>query len=343
MKVTPIKPSGIVLLTTNRCSAACDNCCFGCNPKQGRSMTYEEMKHYVDISLEAYPDSISSLDLTGGECMLLGKDVDRIFTYARSKGLKCTMVSNAFWATDYDNAAKILTRLKRCGLSEASFSTGNDHDKYVPWTNVRNAAVAAANLGIKTDLRIEGHYGSWDIQGELEQDPTVRTLINQGNLKISSSPWMQYHNKGKKPRNYKWDFYDSGRKDSCKSLFQNVVINAYGEVYACCGIGVCHIPQMRLGNVNQEPIKTIYERAFDDFLKVWLFLDGPEAVLRFVHKKTGQKFNWHTSHICDLCRAIFTDKTIIPFLRENFFESAYMPMITYECIAKSNNESRTRR
>ena len=41
-------------------------------------MTYEEMKHYVDISIEAYPDSISSLDLTGGECMLLGKDVDRI-------------------------------------------------------------------------------------------------------------------------------------------------------------------------------------------------------------------------------------------------------------------------
>ena len=99
MTVTHIKPSSIVLLTTLRCTAACDNCCFGCTPEQGRTMTLDEMKLYVDMCLEAYPDTISSLDLTGGECMMLGKDVDRIFSYARGKGLKCYMVSNGFWAT----------------------------------------------------------------------------------------------------------------------------------------------------------------------------------------------------------------------------------------------------
>ena len=104
MTITPIKPSGIVLLTTLRCTAACDNCCFGCSPKQGCTMTLDEMKGYVDMSLEAYPDTISTLDLTGGECMLLGKDVERIMSYAKSKGLKSMMVSNAFWATDYDKA-----------------------------------------------------------------------------------------------------------------------------------------------------------------------------------------------------------------------------------------------
>lgn len=46
--ITPIQPYGITLLATLRCTAACDNCCFGCNPQQGRSMTYEEMKDYVD-------------------------------------------------------------------------------------------------------------------------------------------------------------------------------------------------------------------------------------------------------------------------------------------------------
>ena len=66
MIVTPINPTGIILLTTLRCTAACDNCCFGCTPTQGRSMTLREMMNYIDMSLEAYPDTLTTLDLTGG-------------------------------------------------------------------------------------------------------------------------------------------------------------------------------------------------------------------------------------------------------------------------------------
>jgi len=305
-------------------------------------MTLDEMKNYVDMSLGAYPDTISSLDLTGGECMLLGKDVDRIFFYAKGKGLKCSMVSNAFWATDYDKAYTTLKRLKRCGLTKVSFSTGEDHNHYVPWMNVRNASVAASHLGIETELRIELQYGHMDISRELETDEEILKLKNQGKLKLSTSHWMIY-SKTNKERNRKIRFVESGKKDSCQSLFQNVIINPYGEVYACCGIGVCHIPQMRLGNVYQEPVNVIYERAFEDFMKVWLFVDGPEAVLKYVHNKTGQKFLWHTTHLCDICRTIFRDKTILPVIKENFYDAAYLPLISYQVIAKSNNESRAKR
>ena len=68
MTVMHIKPSTIVLLTTLRCTAACDNCCFGCTPEQGHAMTLDEMR--------------SSLDLTGGECMMLGKDVLKVWLFA---------------------------------------------------------------------------------------------------------------------------------------------------------------------------------------------------------------------------------------------------------------------
>ena len=74
---------------------------------------------------------------------------------------------------------------------------------------------------------------------------------------------------------------DSKEKTPCKHLFEDIIINPYGEVYACCGIGVCHIPQMRLGNIHQEPIQTIYERAFEDVLKIWLYTEGPQDVLAF--------------------------------------------------------------
>lgn len=342
MTITPIKPIGITLLTTLRCSAACDNCCFGCNPKQGRTMTFEEMKGYVDLCLEAYPDSISKLDLTGGECMLLGKDVDKIFEYAKSKNLRCSMVSNAFWAKDYDIAYKTLKRLKRKGLKSASFSTGNDHNMYVPWMNVRNASVAAARLGIKTDLRIENKFGRNIITEQLNDDVEVVELVKKGKLEMTVNPWMEYHNKGKKQRTWKVPYCEFDSKEPCKSLFRDILIDPYGEVFACCGIGVCHIPQMRLGNIHSEPVKTIYERAFDDFLKIWLFTKGPNDVLKFVHEKTGKKFVCHTRHICDLCRAIFLDKSIIPLIKQHFFDVAYLPISTYSIEAEYANKSRTR-
>lgn len=344
MHIIRIKPIGITLLATLRCTAACDNCCFGCHPKQGRTMTFEEMKDYVDKSLEAYPDSIQKFGLTGGECMLLGKDVDKIIAYAKSKGLACNLISNAFGATDYDKAYRTLKRLKGKGLVSISFSTGEDHNKYVPWMNVRHAAVAAARLGLATDLRIENQImGQMTVSRGLYSDVEVMELVAQKKLVLTTSPWMEYANKGKKSRAHKVVLRNDDKKESCHSLFQNIIINPYGEVYACCGIGVCHIPQMRLGNIHQEPIKTIYERAFDDFLKVWLYMDGPQAVLKFVKEKTGQKFPWHTTHLCDICRVIFTDKTILPTIRRHIFDAMFFPLISYNSIAELENERRTKR
>ena len=342
MKITPIKPSGISLIATLRCSSACDNCCFGCNPKQGRSMTYDQMKAYVDMSLEAYPDTIKKFCLTGGECMLLGKDVDRILAYCKSKGLECSMVSNAFWATDYEKALKTLRRLKRSGLALIAFSTGDDHNAYVPWTNVRHACVAAARLGLTTELRYEEKPGHMAILRQIEADEEMSLLIRTRSIKVMMSTWMEFNNKGNKSRRRKVSFYECGDRTGCKSLFHEIIVDPYGEMYACCGIGVCHIPQMRLGNINKEPIKDIYERGFDDFLKIWIYKEGPNAVLRFVHEKNGQKFNWHTTSHCDICRTIFMDKTILPFIRENFYDAAYFPMLSFNEIAEKENEKRAK-
>lgn len=343
MEITPIKPNAISLLSTLRCSAACDNCCFGCNPKQGRSMTYDEMKGYVDMGLETYPDTIKKFCLTGGECMLLGKDVDRILAYCKSRGLECSMVSNAFWATDYEKAFKTLKRLQRSGLALVAFSTGDDHNQYVPWTNVKNACLAAARLGLSPELRYEERPGHMSILRHIEADEEMSLFIKSRSIKIMMNTWMEYNNKGAGTRRTKVPFPEYREIKGCSSLFQDIIIDPYGEVYACCGIGACHIPQMRLGNVQREPIKDIYERAFNDFLKIWLYMDGPQAVLKYVHEKTGMKFNRHTKNHCDICRTIFTDKRIIPLIRDNFFDAAYYPLLLYNTRAEKENEERAKR
>jgi hypothetical protein len=241
-----------------------------------------------------------------------------------------------------DRAYRTLKRLKNKGLTSACFSTGEDHNRYVPWMSVRHAAVAAARLGIVNELRVENQLLPTEIIRDLNADDEVTELINQYKLQLSTPYWMEYDNKGKKSRHFKMRLMDSEEKIPCNHLFQDIIINPYGEVYACCGIGVCHIPQMRLGNIHHEPIQTIYERVFEDVLKIWLYTEGPQDVLAFVKKKTGQKFNWHTRHNCDICRTIFTDKSILPILRDNVFEAASLPLLFYHCKAKTENERRTK-
>ena len=180
----------------------------------------------------------------------------------------------------------------------------------------------------------------------LESGMTVCDFCKSSNLLESRFYYYPLldgvYNSSKKSRHFKMRLMDSKEKTPCKHLFEDIIINPYGEVYACCGIGVCHIPQMRLGNIHQEPIQTIYERAFEDVLKIWLYTEGPQDVLAFVKKKTGQKFNWHTRHNCDICRTIFTDKSILPILRDNVFEAASLPLLFYHCKAKTENERRTK-
>lgn len=301
------------------------------------------MKSYVDKCLKAYPDTITHLDLSGGECMLLGKDIDRIFRYAKGKGLTCGMVSNAFWATDYKKAYRTLERLQRKGLSIASFSTGEDHDKYVPWMNVLNACVASATLGIDTTLRIEFHSKSTSVLDYMVADFRLADLVNQKKLKIKFDGWIDFNNKGNKPFTKKTAYQVSPKPMPCDSLFKSIIINPYGEVYACCGLGCCKIPQMRLGNINQESIKTIYERAFDDLLKLWLFVAGPQGVLNYVKETTGRRFMIRMRQQCAVCRIIFKDKTMLPYLRYKCPSLAPTIISSYNYKAELLNNARTKR
>ena len=70
-------------------------------------MTTEQMKRYVDICLEAYPDSITRLALSGGECFMLGSDLDEIVRYGASKGLSVDVISNGYWGKSYKSAYKL--------------------------------------------------------------------------------------------------------------------------------------------------------------------------------------------------------------------------------------------
>jgi MoaA/NifB/PqqE/SkfB family radical SAM enzyme len=284
-------------------------------------MTFEQMKTYVDKCLDAYGDSIQQICLTGGECMLLKDDAFRILEYCTGKGLSCNIVSNGFWATSYKKAYEILLKLKNVGLNFITYSTGADHAEWVPLKQIIDAAIASVKLGILTSIRLEYDGKTSKEADELFADKRILKFLESKQLTIEIIRWVKYNNEEKHSCKCRYRSVFVPKDDPCKHLFEGINITPYGDVLACSGTSCTRIPQLRLGNINTEPVKDIYERAFQDHLKIWLSVQGPHHVLKFVSDRT----NWFFKHCptdCDACLQIFGSEKILNFLKDHYFEWA---------------------
>lgn len=281
-------------------------------------MTLDEMKHYVDICLKAYPQTIKRLALTGGECFLLGDDLDGIVRYGTEKGLSVDFVSNGYWGKSYTAALERIRRLKDCGLKAVTFSVGDDHQHILPLRNCRNAAVACARTGYKVEFRMECTcFGKCTVYESLKGDKAFMKLVDSGKIELKYWEWRDYNNETVHGRSNAWRFRPYEKSRPCRLLFQEIVITPYGDVLACCGIGNSRNPHMRLGNIWHESVSVVYERAFTDLLKVWIHKSGAQEVLQWVYDNSDIKFH-NCGNGCESCIEVFENPRILPFLREHY-------------------------
>ena len=148
------KPTTLTVIPTFKCTAACRDCCFECSPKVDDRIDSDEL---LDIIFKA-KNTFSSLKLlvvSGGECFLLGDDLEKIVKESKKYGFAVRCVTNAYWALNEIVANKKIIAMKKSGLSELNISTGNNHSQYVPVENVIYAAYASVVCGIQTTIVIE--------------------------------------------------------------------------------------------------------------------------------------------------------------------------------------------
>lgn len=296
-------------------------------------MSNEEITKYITSCVEAFPQSMKVLVITGGECMIYPEKVKHALQLAKTFGLVTRIVTNAFWASSYKKAKTILEDLKASNLDEINFSTGDDHSKWVPQKNVRNAAVAAARLGFIPIINIETHDNSSPkILQFFGKDKIFMKLVGDKKITLERGAWMRFDEKSIVSHK---DCIPSTRFEPCSNLFSMIPINPYGEVFACCGLPCEHIPYLRLGNFNSEPIKTKYLSSFNDLIKIWLFIDGPAKILKFIHDKQGIPFSHPAGHICDYCRTLFSTPSHMSFLKENY--QNFMGDIIFKYSLYTNN------
>lgn len=320
-----IPPISLSLIVTNKCTAACPNCCFGCNPSNNNRLTMDEIVGYIDQATAQF-SSIKLLVITGGECFTLENDLDKTVEYAHKKGLNVRVVTNAYWAASFKKAYTRLKRLKSLGLTELNVSAGDEHQMWIKFDNIIHALIAAIKLEMTVVVNIESSPMSVISEQNIFNDARIRkyNIRNNSQVHIIKGEWVYF-----KKRSGSLDascmqqhlMKVVNSQNRCTSLFRDVIVSSQHYAYACCGLACEYVPFLYLGNAQKYRLQDLYNKQFDDFIKIWLFTEGPAKILDFVRQKLDKEpiitSGWH---ICRICAELFSNPEYLECLKNNYKE-----------------------
>lgn len=311
-----IQPHTLTFLTTNKCTAACEHCCFGCSPKRTGAIGIERILSLIDEA--AAVPSIRVVVFSGGECFLLGDDLDRAVARANAAGYITRCVTNGYWAHSAKATQQRIERLLDAGLKEINFSTGAFHARYVPVDRIIEGAVASAEAGLNTLVNVEiCEQSDFDFEG-LRNHPRISPLFEAGRLRLQRNLWIESDGTVPLSHDPEHQRYRDDRISACQTVMKVLAVTPELDLVACCGLHLRRIPDLTLGNVAERSIREALDHAPDDLLKIWLHTDGPERILQFVARHQPDcPIPEGSVHPCESCHYIYHTEQVREVLRRH--------------------------
>lgn len=326
-----IEPKTLSLITTEQCTAACHNCCFQCSPHKRQRMSLKEMMFYIDEVIRDFPEVVACV-FTGGECTTLGSDLIKILEYSQSNGFKNRIVTNGHWASNEVKALNYLKRLKDSGLKELNLSTGDEHQKWIPFDKIVYACKAAVKIGMFVAVNIESTPQSIFTSKNMMEDKRISNDIVNGKIVVKDSLWIEFsgatHNFKEK------EVLNEG---ACVNLFNTISITPNGYLQACCGLTCKNNKYLTLGNIQNHSLRRLYEEQFDDLIKLWLYTHGPKKIYTFLcHEKGCEDSSFKYPHICSLCNHILKDDDNMNIIQSKISDILPSVLLKYQFINNTN-------
>ena len=331
-------PTHLTILPTYRCTAACEQCCFESDPHIKGRIPIERILDYIDQAASDFP-TLKLVVFSGGECFLLRRDLDRAIARATSRDLATRCVTNGYWATSKRAASLRIGPLYEAGLTELNFSTGDDHQKYVPFDFVVHGATTAAEFGLDALIAVEGcrearftmekALGHAGLNNFLTSSPARRKLTLMNNI------WIPF--RGRSTITQADGLYRTEdrlqRFQGCDNVLENIVLTPHEQIASCCGLTFEHIPEMKLGSARRHRMRDLYDDQMNDFIKIWLRVEGPEKILHFATKKDASlRFPRDATHPCQTCAGLFLDRRVQRVLKKHYLEKVPEVMFRYRML-----------
>ena len=278
--------SGLHLLLTYQCTYECDHCFVWGSPWQSGTMTLRDVRNILQQAKDL--GTVKSIYFEGGEPFLYYSILIRGVHEAAAMGFQVGIVSNAYWATDVDDAVEWLRPLAGL-IQDLSVSSDLYHGSEKLTQTAKNACDAAERLNIPIGTISVAQPEDTNValaKGKLP--PGESGVMYRGRAaavlaeRATRQPWDSFH---ECPHE---DLRDPGR----------VHIDPLGNVHICQGIS--------LGNLFQTPLKQIVDRFDPDSHPIIgpLLAGGPTELARRYGLEHEDGYA-DACHLCDeSCRAL---------------------------------------
>lgn len=291
----------------SKCTAKCKHCCFSCEPESSMHLQDKEIDEILRfLELE---HNITHVSITGGEPLLRYKKVNEIIRKCHSLNKTVSIVTNGFWADQFDKALKVAEELKNNGLDVITISYDNYHRAYIPVKNIKNAlrAIKEANIRAALNLTVGKNEDGFNLIKDLGD---AVFGIQLGVMPICRA--------GKANDLDEEIFYlikESKISKRCPAMNWEMVIHHDGFVYPCCSPSVFETG-LRIGNIRQHSLPDIKHRIETNLLLYVLREEGLEWFI----KRLNLNFKGSYVNTCELCKEVFSDSEKIKRLTPSLLD-----------------------
>jgi len=230
--------SGVHFLLTYKCIYECDHCFLYCGPQAEGTFAMEDIK----ITLRQMQEigSVNSAYFEGGEPFLYYPLLLESARLARNMGFSVGIVTNAYWASTFEDALLWLKPLAEIGIDDLSLSDDSFHFNGVGESPAKIAFRAAKKLGIPS--------GRICIEAPKSMDDDKRL---GGKIVVGGDVIFRGRAVDKLlddlPKQSPENFKDCPHEDLRQP--ERVHLDPFGNIHICQGIVI--------GNINKTPLKEI--------------------------------------------------------------------------------------
>jgi hypothetical protein len=287
------------IITNYFCTSSCGHCLYFCSPKWKKDYIEKEMLEQIIERIKSL--GCNAIHIGGGEPFLNMNRLKMTVETCKSANIGIDYIeTNSSWYKNMDSACKILSSLKKRGLSRLLVSMSPFHNEYIPFFKVKGVIDACNAVGIRVFPWISDFYSEIDAF----EDRTTHTLDEYENkygpnylIKLPSRYWI--HPGGRALKTYCSIFellpYEqlSSNQRGCKELMD--VSHFHFDLFGNYIPGLCSGLALDFSDLGRAVLSEKYP-----FLTI-LFQEGVIGLLEFVSNEHG--FSPKKGYIskCHLC------------------------------------------